>query len=95
MVFSEKILVNPIFKNEDKHMPEHYRPLSTLPTLSKIYEKTCRKIFYLYLSKYKELHEAQSGLQSNHSCHTSLTKSIDTWLKCIDDGNVVGTIFLD
>ncbi|VDI73723.1 Hypothetical predicted protein [Mytilus galloprovincialis] len=87
--------VTPIFKNGDKHMPENYRPISILPTLSKIFEKHVAKHFYLYLSKYKVLHEAQSGFRSNHSCQTALTKLIDTWLKCIDNGNVVGTVFLD
>ncbi|CAG2200649.1 unnamed protein product [Mytilus edulis] len=87
--------VTPIFKNGDKHMPENYRPISILPTLSKIFEKHVAKHFYLYLSKYKVLHEAQSGFRSNHSCQTALSKLIDTWLKCIDNGNVVGTVFLD
>ncbi|CAG2249490.1 unnamed protein product [Mytilus edulis] len=62
--------VTPIFKNGDKHMPENYRPISILPTLSKIFEKHVAKHFYLYLSKYKVLHEAQSGFRSNHSCQT-------------------------
>ncbi|CAG2222644.1 unnamed protein product [Mytilus edulis] len=43
--------VTPIFKNGDKHMPENYRPISILPTLSKIFEKHVAKHFYLYLSK--------------------------------------------
>lgn len=48
---------------------------------------------YLYLSKYKLLHESQSGFRHQHSCQTALTYLIDRWLKCMDDGNLIGTIF--
>lgn len=49
----------------------------------------------MYLSKYKLLHESQSGFRHQHSCQTALTDLIDRWLKCMDDGNLIGTIFLD
>lgn len=41
------------------------------------------------------MHESQSGFRHQHSCHTALTSLIDKWLKCIDDGDLVGAIFLD
>jgi hypothetical protein len=43
----------------------------------------------------KLLHESQSGFRHQHSCQTALTDLIDRWLKCMDDGNLIGTIFLD
>ncbi len=87
--------ITPLFKCGDKSIPGNYRPISVLPTLSKIFEKHVVKHLYLYLSKYKLLHEAQSGFRSKHSCHTALTSLVDKWLKCMDDGNLVGAIFLD
>ena len=49
----------------------------------------------MYLSKYKLLHESQSGFRHQHSCQTALTDLIDRWLKCMDDSYLIDTIFLD
>jgi hypothetical protein len=50
---------------------------------------------YHYLSKYKLLHESQSGFRCKHLCHTALTNLTDRRLKYMDDGNLIGTVFLD
>jgi hypothetical protein len=65
------------------------------PSLSKIFEKHVATHLYLYLSKYKLLHESQSEFRCKHSCHTALTNLTDRWLKYMDDGNLIGTVFLD
>ena len=41
------------------------------------------------------MHKAQSGFRQGHSCQTALTKLIDEWLNYIDDGDMVGSVFLD
>lgn len=87
--------VHPIFKKGDKSLPGNYRPVSVLPTLSKIFEKHVTHHLYLYLSKYKLLSQCQSGFRSQHSCQTALTDIIDKWLKYMDDGKVIGAVFLD
>ena len=48
-----------------------------------------------YLNKYDILHKSQSGFRKHHSCNTALIKLVDTWLKCIDKGEVIGAIFFD
>ena len=87
--------VTPIFKKGDKSKPENYRPISILPTLSKIYERhIASQIHEFFLSKnlfYKE----QSGFRKFHSCQTALTKLTDDWLKEMDDGNITGVTLLD
>ena len=87
--------VMPTFKNGSKDIADNYRPISILPTLSKIIEKHVCKHLYRYLVKYKLLHLSQSGFRSSHSCHTALIKLIDQWLKAIDDGDFTGVIYLD
>jgi retron-type reverse transcriptase len=76
-------------------LPGNYRPISVLPILSKIFEKHFATHLYLYLSKYRLLHESQSGFRCKHSCHMALTNLTDRWLKYIDDRNLIGTVFLD
>ena len=85
----------PIFKSGNKTDPSNYRPISILPTLSKISEKHVNKHLMSYLNKYKLIHECQSGFRHKHSCQTALVKLIDQWMNCIDHGDLVGTMFID
>ena len=76
--------VNPIFKTGVKDSVNNYRPISILPTLSKIIEKMdCNKT---YLNKYQLLHKNQSGFRKNHSTESALILMTDTWLKAINGG---------
>ena len=84
----------PIQKVGPLEDPSYYRSMSILPLVSKVNEKHVTKHIFAYLNKYKLLHEAQSGFQKHHSCRTALIKLINDWLKLIDQGNVVGAIFL-
>lgn len=87
--------VIPLFKSGPREDPCNYRPISILPTISKIFERHMANQLNTYLSKYNILHKYQSGFRSKHSCNTALTRLIDTWLKEIDNGKIVGTVFLD
>ena len=87
--------VIPIFKGGIKNDPNNYRPISILPTISKIFERHLANQIQYFLNKYNLIHDMQSGFRKNHSCHTALTHLIDTWLKDVDSGNYVGAVFLD
>ena len=49
--------VDPIFKAGDKDNVNNYRPISILPTLSKIIEKWTESKLMLYLNKHTLLHK--------------------------------------
>ena len=87
--------VNLIHKGGENSNPSNYRPISILPTISKIIEKHVNKHLMAFLSKYKLLHENQSGFRPKHSCQTALVKLIDDWMECIDKGDMVGALFID
>ena len=87
--------VLPIFKGGTKSDPSNYRPISILPTISKIYEKHINHHLMGYLNKFKLLHESQSGFRNKHSCQTALVKLIEKWKACIDNGDIVGTLLID
>ena len=87
--------VFPIFKNGAKDDPSNYRPISILPTISKIFEKHVNSHLMWFLNKYKLIHECQSGFRQKHSCNTALVKLIDQWMASIDKGDIVGTLFID
>ena len=48
-----------------------------------------------FLNKHKLLHESQSGFRHKHSCQTALIKLIDSWMESIDNGDMIGALFLD
>ena len=87
--------VFPIFKGGSKSDPSNYRPISILPTISKIFEKHVNKHLMNYLNTYKLIHESQSGFRQKHSCQTALIKLIDQWMSSIDKGDLVGSLFID
>ena len=87
--------VFPIYKSGSKSDPNNYRPISILPTISKIFERHINKHLMAYLNKYSLIHESQSGFRPKHSCQTALVKLIDKWMACIDSGDIIGTMFID
>jgi len=84
-----------IFKSGITDLAENHRPISILPTVSKIYERHIASQLQDYFSSTNILHKTQSGFRKQHSCQTSLTRLIDTWIKYIDNGKLIGTVFLD
>ena len=88
-------IVFPIHKTGSKSVPAYYRPISILPTLSKIFERHVNKHLMAYLNKYGFIHETQSGFRQRHSCQTALVKLIDQWMACIDKGDIIASLFLD
>ena len=87
--------VSPIYKTGARCLTTNYRPISVLPTLSKLIEKHISSHLYRFLSKYKLLHSAQSGFRHGHSCQTALINLVDSWMKEIDNGNLNLAVMLD
>ena len=87
--------VNPLFKKGLSNDLHNYRPISILPTLSKLIEKQVHDSFDEYLNHYKLLYTCQSGFRKQHSCATALINTIDKWLKALNDGELVGVIMVD
>ena len=87
--------VTPILKKGSKSNPENYRPISILPTLSKVIEKHIAKTIFSYLNQHMLIHKEQSGFRNAHSCQTALTKMTEVWLQEMDQGNLTAVTFLD
>ena len=91
----KKARVLPVFKSGDSDIPENYRPISILPILSKIFERHIADQMQEYFKLTDIIYKYQSGFRKYHSCSTALTRLIDRWLKEIDNGNIIGTVYLD
>ena len=89
-------LKSPIFKSGDKSIVlGNYRPISVLPILSKIIERTVHNQLYAYLCSRNILSDSQSGFRPNHSTTTTLLEVQDYILNNMDKGFATAVIFLD
>ena len=91
----KKARVTPIFKCENRQKRENYRPISTLPIISKIFEKEVFDQLYEHLSQNLLLSKYQSGLRPKHSTMSALIQMCDQWLENTDNGMLNGVVFLD
>ena len=91
----KKALINPIPKCDIPLQESDFRPISLLPTFSKILEKAANVQIVDYLQKYSLLDPYQSAYRKNHSTMTALLKISDDILDAIDDSDITLLIFLD
>jgi hypothetical protein len=87
--------VSALFKKGPLNNPDNYRPISILPTLSKIFERHVHSHLTAFLTSYDLLCKTQSGFRSFHSCQTALTSLVDSWAFDIDKNNLVGILLID
>ena len=87
--------VIPLYKKDDQYILDNYRPISLLPSLSKVFEKTVFLQLYEYLDKNKLLYKSQYGFRSLHSTEMASLEIIDIILKDLDKGKIPIGIFLD
>ena len=87
--------VRPLFKSGDKDDVNNYRPISILPTLSKIIEKWVDLNFSSFLNNFSLLHKSQSGFRAKHSTESALILMVDSWLKALNAGKLVGCVMVD
>ena len=69
--------VKPLYKKGDNFCLNNYRPISFLPTISKIFERVMFTQLYSYLNANNLLSEQQYGLTSQHSTELACVKLVD------------------
>ncbi len=87
--------VVPLFKSGDKSKPENYRPISILPSASKILERVVHTQVYGFLQQHSLFSNAQFGFRKNHSTTSCILYLTDVIYRNIDIGNLTGVLFLD
>ena len=73
---SKTCLVSPIYKKGDPQLLDNYRPISTLPIFSKLFEKLIYSRIYDFLVAKNVLYEKQFGFRRNHSTSHDINYSI-------------------
>lgn len=91
----KEALVTPICKNKDPKEFNDLRPISILPTLSKILEKIVDMQFRSYLDKCNIIPNIQSGFRRHHSTTTALLHITDEIINACDKGKTTMLVLLD
>ena len=97
-VFPEKLKlakIIPVYKKNDKFLIENYRPISILPSISKVFEFAVHQQLYPYFISNNYLHISQYGFRKQHSTEHAVLEIVDQVTSELDKGNLLVAIFLD
>ncbi len=88
-------VVTPVFKSGETDEVCNYRPISIVPVISKVLEKLVVEQLMNYLEKNNLLNPKQFGFRPKHSTEMAICNFIDNIKSSLDQGKVVGAVFLD
>ena len=88
-------IITPIHKSGPTSKIENYRPISSLPYLSKVFEKIAYQQITYHLNKYNLIYDYQFGFRPIMSTETALNTLIDTIINHYENDNLIAVTFLD
>lgn len=91
----KRSIVIPIFKTGNRDSVDNYRPISLLPTLSKILEKIINTRLQNYLEKYNLLSSNQFGFRAKMSTTEAINKLVTHVVQKLDNNEKCVGIFID
>ena len=97
-IFPDKLIiakVSPIFKKDDPTLFKNYKPISLLPTITKVIEKTIFTQLSSYFNDTKLLFNNQYGFRPKHSTECAALELVDRIVTQMDKNVVPINIFLD
>ena len=87
--------VAPIYKEGSTEDRSNYIPISVLPVVSHLFEKTIFDQINAYFEDNKLVFSHQFSFRALHSVLTSLLKSNDDWYQEFDKGLFSSVVFID
>ena len=84
-----------LFKKGDHGLLTNYRPISLLPTISKLFERVIYDQMYLYFNNNNLLADEQFGFRKNHSTEYAAIKLVDHISNEMESGKTPVTLFID
>ena len=83
----------PIHKKAETTIKSNYRPISLLPTVSKLFEKIMfSQINTFFQDKFSPI---LCGFRQGHSTQHALFNLLQSWQESLDKGEIVGTLLMD
>ena len=87
--------ITPLFKNGSRQMPTNYRPISLLPTISKLLEKIMYSRIYSFMDTNQLFFHSQYGFRKKHSCKHAITELIGEISKGLENKKHTIALFID
>ena len=85
--------VTPVFKKEDKHLKCNYRPVSVLPSMSKVFERIIRRQISAYMED--KLSIFLCGYRKGMGAQNCLLFLVNKWKSSLDKSEKCGILFTD
>ena len=87
--------IKALHKKDDKNDFANYRPISILPTMSKVFERSATQQLVEYLEKNNIIKESQHAYRKGHSTITCLYEVVNHLYQIIDQKKIAAVISLD
>ena len=87
--------VIPLYKSDDPMYFNHYRPVSLLCMLSRVFERLMYSRLLAFLETFKILYQHQYGFRRKHSTYMALMVLIDKITEALENGEFIIGFFLD
>jgi hypothetical protein len=87
--------IKPLFKSGIKTCVNNYRPISLLPSFSKILEKCMASRLIDFITKHNILYKYQFGFRAKHSTNMALNLLVDKVSQSFDNRKVLVGVALD
>ena len=87
--------ITPIFKKGDSQNPSNYRPVASLPYLSKIFERSVANKFTCFLDKFSLLSKFQFGFRKNKSTCDALLNFTEYIYNNLNNRKTVVNVLVD
>ena len=97
-VFPNKLKIArvlPIFKKNENFKFENYRPISILPSVSKVFEKIMHTQISEYFMKSKLFYQSQYGFRTCHSTEYAVLEVVERIITTMDKNLIPLNIYLD
>ena len=85
----------PVFKKNNKQELKNYRPISSLPVSSKIFERLLYDSAFKFFTENNLISLNQSGFKPGDSCVNQLLPITHPILKSLDNDHEIRSVFLD
>ena len=85
----------PIFKASDKQLPNNYRPISLINTLSKIFEKLMSCRMWSFIKKHNIISNHQFGFRGGRNTADAVLEFVDGCVDAVDRRHNVIAVMLD
>lgn len=97
-IFPDKLKVGkiiPVYKKGDNRIFSNYRPISILPSVSKVFERVVHNQLHQYLTQSKLYYSSQYGFRTMHSTQFATLELIDKITNEMDRDKIPINIYLD